>query len=228
MNLQIAKKSISVDGVVEQMLSASVDGGYPWQTLRWYDHGIGAVRGQERVDVADLGRVSVFGGGLRYDTARDHLEVAEEDEELSQLPEDLWLHETTPGSSEWTAARSVFMRYVRGSNGRGQRWAQASKLMHLKRPGFFPVVDSRFWRTYAEIRKDLSRDTPLPHSWALVHEDLVANGAARDAAARREASPFGRLRRAIAERRDDDPDGKVDLLLGLTDLRLLDIATWVR
>ena len=202
--------------------------GYPWQTLRWYDHGHGVEHTPNSVTAADLGRVAVFGGGLRYDTARDHLRVSEqEDKGLSLLPSDLWLHKTEPGSEKWEAARQTYMLYVRGGeNGRANRWAQAAKLLHIKRPGFFPVTDSRFWKTYRPVLDQKTGNDPSPHDWLVVRDDLVANGAEANAGERDPRSRFAHLRERITEGRAQDEDGKVDDLLALTDLRLLDIAAW--
>lgn len=181
-----------------------------------------------RVTAADLGRVSVFGGGFRYDTARDHLRVSErEDKLLSALPEDLWLHQTRPGSEHWEVAHQTYMIYVRGgAKGNANRWAQGAKLLHLKRPGFFPVTDSRFLNTYRWVLDAKGHDDPPPHDWLVVRDDLTANGAATSAEDRDNGSPFARLRETLIGARSEDVDGKVDDLLALTDLRLLDIAAW--
>lgn len=228
MNLQIAGQAVPIEQIVESMVRPQSQGGYPWQTLRWYDHGFGVEHTPDRVTSADLGRVSVFGGGLRYDTARDHLRVSErEDDLLPSLPSEMWLHDTDPGGQLWQAAERTYRLYVRGgAAGRANRWAQAAKLLHLKRPGFFPVTDSRFWRTYKRVLSQKGSTDPSPHDWVAIREDLIANGASGTDTDRQAESSFARLRECIASSRSRDEDGKVDDLLALTDLRLLDIAAW--
>lgn len=178
-NLTVAGVPVPIRSIAESMVRPQSEGGYPWQTLRWYDHGHGVEHTPHRITAADLGRVSVFGGGLRYDTARDHLRVSEWDDGLlPELPVDLWLHEIEPGGEHWEAAHRTYMLYVRGgAHGRANRWAQAAKLLHIKRPGFFPVTDSRFWKTYSAVLRQKD-GCPSPHDWLLVREDLIANGAA--------------------------------------------------
>lgn len=119
------------------------------------------------------------------------------------------------------------MLYVRGGeNGRANRWAQAAKLLHIKRPGFFPVTDSRFWKTYRPVLDQRASNGPSPHDWLVVRDDLIANGAAANAGERDPRSGFSHLRERIAEGRAQGEDKKIDDLLALTDLRLLDIAAW--
>lgn len=228
MDLVIAGRPVPLERIVDPMVRPLSRGGYPWQTLHWYDHGHGVEHTPNRITAADLGRVSVFGGGLRYATARDHLRVSErEDELLPALPSELWLHKTEPGSELWNAAERTYMLYVRGgADGRANRWAQAAKLLHIKRPGFFPVTDSRFWKTYQPaLDQKVDTDTS-PHDWLVVRDDLVDNGAAARGEERDPDSRFAHLRDRIAEGRAQDEDDKVDNLLALTDLRLLDIAAW--
>lgn len=228
MELAIAGMDVPIEQVVESMVRPQSRGGYPWQTLRWYDHGHGIEHHPSRVTLADLGRVSVFGGGLRYDTARDHLRVSErEDELLKSLPSEMWLHEVKPGGELWEAARRTYMLYVRGGiDGGSNRWAQAAKLLHIKRPGFFPVTDSRFWETYQSALNRKSESDPSPHDWLVVRDDLLANGAAASAGERDPHSAFARIRKHIAASHAQDEDNKIEDLLALTDLRLLDIAAW--
>ena len=119
------------------------------------------------------------------------------------------------------------MLYVRGgSGGRANRWAQAAKLLHLKRPGFFPVTDSRFWKTYKLMLDNMTVGDPSPHDWVVVRHDLITNGAAETPETRDPESPFAHLRSRLNAGRPKDEDDKVDGILALTDLRLLDIAAW--
>ena len=52
--------------------------------------------------------------------------------------------------------------------------ARVSKVLHLKRPAFFPIVDSRIGTLYLpRVGAPLSRST-LPAYWAAIRNDLVS------------------------------------------------------
>lgn len=95
--------------------------------------------------------------------------------------------------------------------------AKISKVLHLKRPGLFPILDSKVmavYRTQARAAAAL-----YPHRgrralfWAAIRDDLCAN---LDSG----ALPLFRSRLAQSETEH------VRRIAGLTDVRLLDLLTW--
>jgi hypothetical protein len=95
------------------------------------------------------------------------------------------------------------------------RGGKIHKLLHLKRPHLYPILDSRLRHTYrAKARLasvQLAQHGRLKGSayWAAIREDLLAN-----------ASSLCQLREQFAR------DSELGLLVGLSDLRLLDILAW--
>ncbi|MDO1481690.1 DUF6308 family protein [Rhodococcus ruber] len=97
------------------------------------------------------------------------------------------------------------------------RVAKISKVLHLKRPGLFPILDSKvmaFYRPHA--RAAAAR---YPHRgtqkmfWAAIRDDVCAN---LDSG----ALPLFRCRLAQSETE------QVRRIASLTDVRLLDLLTW--
>jgi hypothetical protein len=97
-------------------------------------------------------------------------------------------------------------------------WAIASKLLHIKRPAFFPVLD-RVLRSVYEVAASAQYTTttgkPSGHLyWAAFRDDLIdpENLEAFDAIR-------GRLRQTVGL--------QANSLLKLHDLRLLDMLAWM-
>ena len=99
--------------------------------------------------------------------------------------------------------------------------AKISKVLHLMRPGLFPILDSRLTSAYDEAAKEAARELALVRrelsgfkrlQWEAVRRDLIANETALTAL--REALPATGVPLAsdIAER--------------VSDVRLLDMIAW--
>ena len=90
-----------------------------------------------------------------------------------------------------------------------------SKVLHIKRPGLFPILDTEVRACYKEAARRAAKSYPeRGHKrmyWAAVRDDLIAN---------RQSGTLAELRDAFAS----EPPLKV--YSELTDLRLLDILTW--
>jgi Family of unknown function (DUF6308) len=106
---------------------------------------------------------------------------------------------------------------------KGVSFAKISKVLHLKQPGLYPILDSHLARAYAPAAKELRDDYPelgwRRRTWLVIRNDLLAA---------RASGAVGQLRRNLRSYESDDP-GKQDAmrrLAGLTDLRLLDIMVW--
>ena len=113
-----------------------------------------------------------------------------------------------------TTGRRPLHALPRGLPG-GVSGAKISKVLHLKRPALFPILDSHLLKTYRRSARQAARRHPERGYrcmyWAAIRDDLRRN------------------RTAIAELKaacQDDPRDQVRRLSRLTDLRVLDILTW--
>jgi hypothetical protein len=92
--------------------------------------------------------------------------------------------------------------------------AKISKVLHLKRPGLFPILDSRLLRQYAELARQAAQAYPARGykraHWAAIRTDLLRS------------SPGLALLRASLE---TQPLPLKNLRL-VSDLRLLDMIAW--
>jgi Family of unknown function (DUF6308) len=101
---------------------------------------------------------------------------------------------------------------------KGIRGTKVHKVLHVKRPALFPVMDDRLWSIYraaaAETARELANVRPGYELlyWAAVRNDLL-NESNRATLAKGHAE--------LAQH-----DGIVGQMAGLTDLRLLDIIAW--
>lgn len=97
----------------------------------------------------------------------------------------------------------------------GVKVAKISKVLHLKRPTQFPVLDSRLTRIYAEAAARTSAIYPSRSKsrmyWAAIRSDLIGS-----------AAGFTELRQVIAEH----PKARVRELQAVSDLRLHDMISW--
>jgi Family of unknown function (DUF6308) len=95
------------------------------------------------------------------------------------------------------------------------RGGKLHKVLHLKRPHLYPILDSQLRRTYRTKARmagaQLTRNgRPSGRAyWAAIREDLLANA------------------RALCQLRDQlVEDSELRALAGLSELRLLDILAW--
>lgn len=118
---------------------------------------------------------------------------------------------------------SALYWHFAGTAPRGISFAKVSKVLHLKFPAVFPLLDSRLWKAYrAAARAHSARHPELRQSqlrWIAVRDDLLA---ARSSGAIKE------LRDAMARYEHYEPavQQRVRDMARLTDLRLLDILVW--
>ncbi|UGQ60500.1 DUF6308 family protein (plasmid) [Rhodococcus pyridinivorans] len=95
--------------------------------------------------------------------------------------------------------------------------AKISKVLHLKRPGLFPILDSKVMAFYRlQARAAAAR---YPHRgrramfWTAIRDDVCTN---------LDSGALPMLRRRLAQSETD----QVRRLATLTDVRLLDVLTW--
>ncbi|WP_235683317.1 DUF6308 family protein [Mycolicibacterium fluoranthenivorans] len=126
------------------------------------------------------------------------------------------LQEADPGESDgiYDAMEGLYQHFA-ASAPRGVNIAKVSKVLHLKRPTQFPILDSRLVRTYRdaatrEARTYKSRGYRMMY-WAAIRHDLLQSSDA-----------LSELRHRLSHHRSP----KVQALHAVTELRLLDMVTW--
>jgi hypothetical protein len=118
---------------------------------------------------------------------------------------------------------SALYWHFAGTAPRGISFAKVSKVLHLKFPAVFPLLDSRLWKAYrAAARAHSARYPELRQSqlrWIAVRDDLLAA---------RSSGAIEGLREALARYEHHEPavQQRVRDMTRLTDLRLLDILVW--
>jgi hypothetical protein len=99
---------------------------------------------------------------------------------------------------------------------RGIGMAKISKVLHVKRPAAYPILDRRITSIYRDAAAQAARRYPQRGyrraNWAAIRDDLIANT---------ESGALEALRAAV-----DDALGTDRKLTSVTDLRLLDMLTW--
>ncbi len=196
--LQVASHGLTLDQALAALIGfARGEAG----TLKYYDfcgrHGPAPSDG---VALEDIGRMMLMNPGL-YGS-----EVAAVLDAGSSAPWDLvghteQLQDADPAESGglWGGAKSLFDYFDRID---GIGLAKASKLLHIKRPHFYPVLDSFVVAEYGCWRPDEKPDS----CWEAVRKDLIAGASALAQIRERldgddEASPPARIRRSFAGHR---------------------------
>lgn len=91
------------------------------------------------------------------------------------------------------------------------------KVLHLKRPGLVPILDSRLVRAYSKRAVEAARRHPELGAkrlyWAAIREDLIDEG---------NMTALEEARAGLAA----DDRSEVQAMARLTDLRLLDAVAW--
>lgn len=217
----IAGRRVPVGASVHYLLHE-----YPALTLRHYDFGGESPR--DSITMADLGRATLFGAFRGWKTAAALLRAAE----AATWPaeKETWRLDAAPDADpenwlarpEVRAARDLFASLASGAEG-GWREAAASKVLHLKWPSFFPVIDGELRRLYGHRALEAERRIPGSRRrtqasttayWIVVRQDLLKSE-------NRQADMATRA--ALASAADSE---KAALLVQLSNLRLLDVLAW--
>ena len=107
-------------------------------------------------------------------------------------------------------------RHFKDAAPRSVAVAKISKVLHVKRPAAYPVLDRRITAIYSDTAAAAAREYPTRGYrrafWAAIRTDLIANT---------ESGAFGVLRKSF-----EDAPGLREGLTSVTDLRLLDMLTW--
>lgn len=133
------------------------------------------------------------------------------------VPHDAHLADADPDEEGglYDAAEALHMHFFSGRR-RGISPAKISKVLHLKRPALYPILDGRIDSIYEESAREASKAIDGRRGrhgklyWAAIREDVIAN-----------AEQLGAIRDELGGR--GEPEA---LAVHLTDVRLLDILAW--
>jgi hypothetical protein len=136
----------------------------------------------------------------------------------SNVPADADLADADPSECDGLYAATIALYdHFRTAAPKGVAIAKIHKVLHLKRPGLIPILDSRLLTVYAAAAAQAARRHEhlgaRRLNWAAIREDLIDESNAQ-------ALVDARARLAA------DEDSTVRLMARLTNLRLLDAVVW--
>ncbi len=192
--------------------------GFPAGTVRWYDFGGASDRPPGVVDAVtllDLGRMTAMNPDVTGQDAVALLEREVDPSIWTAVPRTADLADADPATDGglFDAANRLYKSFSSITNVKD---AKTSKLLHLKRPRLYPVLDDqvkRFYRARAVAeagRPDVAWRGYRMTYWGAIRRDLLAW---------REVQAFEALREQLYQR--DRPQHA-----RLSDVRLLDITAW--
>jgi hypothetical protein len=199
---------------------------YPTLTLQHYD--LGGLSPRDSITTTDLGRATLFGAFRGWKTAASLLRASQAATWPTGAPD--WRLNVAPDANteEWishpdvNAARDLFFALASGDEG-GWREAATSKILHLKWPDFYPVIDGELRELYSS--QAIAAERSIPGSRRRKHATTTAYWiAVRDDLLRPENKEAERATREGLES-TSNPE-KASLLKQLTSLRLLDALAW--
>lgn len=207
--LVLAGRSIDIDAAVAQAHA------YPKVTVAGYDlPGPGPV---DAITADEIARTHKVRSRISH-AQRDWFVRTAVGAPWAAVPADARLVDADPNvSGELYDNAEALYEHFRTAAPRQVGVAKISKVLHLKRPGLFPILDSKvmaFYRTHA--RAVAAR---YPHRgrramfWAAIRDDLCAN---------LDSGALPLFRRRLAQSETEH----VRRMAALTDVRLLDLLTW--
>jgi len=210
--LPLASGTLTIRQVLDTVLL------YPVNTVRYYDCA-GTPRPErstaQRVTLADLGRITLMNPKVSGADAAALLELEVAEDVWAAVPPDADLADADPAVTGGLCDAALALHDA--NRLRGVSLGKVGKLLHLKRPALFPVLDRELQRLYATRATEQARRPEMTFRgyrrvyWEAVRADLVAW---------RQAGAFTTLRAELTH--DETRSGWAEL----TDLRLLDITAW--
>lgn len=133
------------------------------------------------------------------------------------VPLDAQLADADPEEEEglYDHAEELYRHFFSGRR-RGMSAAKIHKVLHMKRPHLYPLLDGRLRHIYDEMANDVSKQVQGRRGrrgrlyWAAIRLDVIDN-----------ADAFATIRDQLADR--DEPES---LAQHLSDVRLHDILAW--
>lgn len=139
------------------------------------------------------------------------------------VPVDADLADADPAETDglYTAAIELY-EHFRAAAPRGVSVAKIHKVLHLKRPGLIPILDSHLLAAYGPLAQDAAARLPDLGArrlyWAAIREDLVDD---------HNRDSLREIRRELASCTSDETQrSRVRAMALLSDLRLLDAVAW--
>jgi hypothetical protein len=201
----IAGRVLSMDECIDKLRR------YPRRTLSRYDlPGPGAPKGLTRDEIvrtrAVSSRISDVEVGWFLKRAEDAPWPSPEADDLRQADP-----ATAGGPYDELVS---FYSHFSDQAPHGIAMAKISKVLHVKRPAAYPILDKRITSIYRDAAAQAARRYPQRRYrrayWAAIRDDLIANTCALEA-----------LRVALEDAFETGRN-----LTSVTDLRLLDMLTW--
>lgn len=179
--VMLAGRRLSVEWAREALSS------YPPTTVICYDLGgdpEGSPAPSDGLTLVDFGRAVLIDAGISGAEAAGLLEAArssQEDGLWSAVTMEARLEDADPLERGGLYDRAnVLYEHLRAITGVGQ--TKASKLLHLKRPWLYPIVDSKVRELYDEPAREAARVNPRAGEegwsrvyWDPIREDLLTN-----------------------------------------------------
>jgi Family of unknown function (DUF6308) len=204
------RDAFTVDGALEVLTHYEASFG---ATVSHYDlGGPDEIEIDDAVSTTDLGRLVLINAGLDgEDGAR--LLAFDLASRLRGLGVDLRLEEVdqrAPGTDDVYARMDAVWRGLMVLPNIIE--AKVSKLLHLKRPKLFPIIDSRIQEIYRSAAEQSGRSLgwTVRHYWSAIAADVRAN-----------QSAFTEIRHQLM-----DASSTSRRLVYLSDLRMQDILAW--
>lgn len=207
--LVIAGRSIDIDTAVAKAY------GYPAVTVARYDlPGPGAL---EEITADEIARTHKVRSRISH-AQRDWFIHTAVDAPWEAVPIEAQLVDADPNVSGQLYDRAeALYDHFRTAAPRQVGVAKISKVLHLKRPGLFPILDSKvmaFYRLHARAAAArYSHRGRRKMFWAAIRDDVCTN---------LDSGALMMFRRRLAQSETE----QVRRLASLTDVRLLDLLTW--
>ena len=207
--LVIAGRSIDIDTAV------ATAHGYPTVTVSRYDlPGPGPAA---EITADEIARTHKVRSRISH-AQRDWFIRSAVDAPWAAVPVDARLVDADPNrGGELYDRAETFYDHFRTAAPRHVGVAKISKVLHLKRPGLFPILDSKVMEFYRHHARAAA--ARYPHRgrramfWAAIRDDVCTN---------LDSGALPLLRRRLAQSESE----QVRRIASLTDVRLLDLLTW--
>ncbi|TDK96491.1 hypothetical protein EI067_15435 [Mycobacterium paragordonae] len=204
--IEIAGRALSIDDCVDKLRR------YPRRTLSRYDQpGSGARDCLAREEIIRTRAVSSRISEAEVDW---FLHRAKDAPWPSPQADDLRQADPAIANGRYDELVKLYSHFNDGAP-RGIAMAKISKVLHVKRPAAYPILDRRIALVYRDAAAQAARRYPQRSQsrayWAAIRDDLIANT---------ESGALQALRAAL----EDVSFG--NNVTSVTDLRLLDMLTW--
>lgn len=182
------------------------------RTLAQYDNAKQA--SPDEITFQDVRATRVIASRISAEQASQIVERSETNRQLLKaIPADAHAQDADPGESD--GLYDAMTALYQALQGTGIRDSKVSKVLHLKRPSLYPILDSSLARFYRQAAQEAAARYPRRGfrrmAWAAIRDDVISN-----------QEGLATLRDAVA----DHESMRHQRVHELSDLRLLDILAW--